>query len=561
MPLTTDKIHIQHLVEICRMKGLTEVVLSPGSRNAPLTIAFDSISTFNIQVIVDERVAAFYALGKAQQLQNPVILICTSGTALLNYSPAVAEAFYQHVPLLILSADRPEEWIDQGAGQSIRQEGAFRNFIRGSYTLPQDINPENKSLWYSNRLVNEAINTSRFPIKGPVHINIPLAEPLYNRVEFADQKPKIQDIHPAKLDIPNSLGVELKTLWQNAKRKLVFCSQTNPDKSLSSLLGTLQEQDDVVIWTENLANVNIKNQISCVDRFIESVHAEDWEDLKPDILLTLGNAVVSKKFRFLMRKFSAIHHWHVSDEVEEVDRYMRLRRTIHAKPQRFIQFLSRSEATKSRPYQGLWHFQNIAAKERHEEYLSTIPFCDLKAFEIILKNTPSGILQLGNSTIVRYSQLFDQRTDITYYSNRGTSGIDGCLSTAMGAASARTEQCTFISGDLSFLYDSNALWSGIMNANLKVIIIANGGGSIFKFIQGPDTIEKIDEYFVANPDVNLKTLIKSMGWSTLYSNDLKTLNEGLLKLYSSEQYSFLIVDTIKKENEKILKHYFKYLKA
>ncbi len=560
MSKTTDKIHIQHLVEICHQKGLREVVLSPGSRNAPLVIAFDAKGTFNIKVVVDERSAAFYALGKAQQNKTGVILICTSGSALLNYGPAVAEAYYQRIPLLILSADRPTEWIDQGAGQSIRQQNVYANFIRGSYTLPQIVEEESKSLWYSNRIVNEAINKMAFPIKGPVHINIPLAEPLYNRIYPTNISPKIQNINKAKLELENSRSEKLLNRWHKANRKMIFCASQAPDKELSQILDLLQNQDDVVVWTENLSNVHIKNQLSCVDRFIESVDENKWDEFKPDLLLTLGDAVVSKKFRFLMRRLRPLEHWHVADEVVEVDRYMALNETIQTKAHHFCSLLLPESKISAKPYQSKWQFQEQCAKERHSIYLSTLPYCDLSVFRYLMQNIPAGMLQLGNSTVVRYSLLFDKRSDLQYFSNRGTSGIDGSTSTAMGAASNFDGICTFITGDLSFLYDSNALWSGIMPDNLKIIIMNNGGGSIFKFIAGPQTHEKVEEYFVTPHHVNLKPFIESMGKKALVADDMASLEHSLRELFSNNDYSFLVVNTGGHDNEQILKNYFKYLK-
>lgn len=560
MPKTTDKIHIQHLVEICYKKGLRDVVLSPGSRNAPLTIAFDANGSFNINVVVDERVAAFYALGKAQQNKTGVILVCTSGTALLNYAPAVAEAYYQRVPLLILSADRPAEWIDQGAGQSIRQSGVYANFIRASYNLPQIVEKDSKNLWYSDRLVNEAINSMAFPVRGPVHINIPLSEPLYNRIETPEVAPKIQHIRKGRLSIDKEVAQNLVSRWRNADRKIIFCASHAPDSRLSELLDQLQDQDDVVIWTENLSNVHIKNQISCVDRFIEAVKEEEWRDLKPDVLLSLGDEVVSKKFRFLMRRLRPLEHWHVSDEVVEVDRYMALNESIHIKPSDFCKLLLPESIANSKPYQEHWHLKEKCAKQRHSVYFPSLPFCDLTVFKYLMENIPSGMLQLGNSTVVRYSLLFDQRPDLQYFSNRGTSGIDGSTSTAMGAASVFGGSCTFITGDLSFLYDSNALWSGIRPPNLKVIVMNNGGGSIFKFIEGPRTHEKVEDYFVAPHHVDLPSFIQSMGEKALTADDQPSLEAALNELYKDDRYSFLVINTGDQDNEQILRDYFKSLK-
>lgn len=187
--MNTDKIHIQHLAGICAIKGIEYAVISPGSRCAPLTIAFNRQKEIECISIIDERSAAFVALGIAQQTEKPVALICTSGSAILNYAPALAEAYYQKIPLLVLSADRPNEWIDQGENQSIQQFEVYKNYIKKSFQLPLQVNND-KDLWYSDRIVSEAINTCMYPDFGPVHINIPLREPLYELTDKINNETK-----------------------------------------------------------------------------------------------------------------------------------------------------------------------------------------------------------------------------------------------------------------------------------------------------------------------------------------------------------------------------------
>ena len=188
--MISEKIAIQNLVDICAKKGVEKIVISPGSRNAPIILAFSKHPKIECLSVVDERSAAFFALGIAQQSQKTVAIACTSGTAALNFAPAIAEAYYQKIPLLVLTADRPVEWIDQADSQSVRQNNIFSNYIKKSFQLPQKITSDD-DIWYNDRMISEAINTCHFPDKGPVHINIPFTEPLYEGFDEKIRKPKI----------------------------------------------------------------------------------------------------------------------------------------------------------------------------------------------------------------------------------------------------------------------------------------------------------------------------------------------------------------------------------
>ncbi|MCA1760917.1 MAG: 2-succinyl-5-enolpyruvyl-6-hydroxy-3-cyclohexene-1-carboxylic-acid synthase, partial [Bacteroidales bacterium] len=175
--MISNKKHIQQLAAILLAKGITDVVISPGSRSGPLVHTFAGSGKFNCRSVVDERSAGYFALGLAQAKQKPVALVCSSGTATLNFAPSVAEAFYQNIPLIVLTADRPDYWIDQGENQTIRQNNIYRDFCKKEITLP--MGESEKELWFAGRIINETLNSSVWGNPGPVHINIPLEEPLH----------------------------------------------------------------------------------------------------------------------------------------------------------------------------------------------------------------------------------------------------------------------------------------------------------------------------------------------------------------------------------------------
>ena len=220
--LLSNKVAVRDLVEICSIKGIKHVVIAPGSRNAPLTISFNRHPDFTCHSIVDERCAAFFAMGLAQQLNEPVAICCTSGTASLNFASAIAEAFYQKVPMLILTADRPPEWVDQMDGQTIRQSGIFKNYIKKSFDIPVDTD-HSDDRWFTQRIVSEAIESTLYPEAGPVHINIPFREPLYDVHDYANEPlPKVFETTKTLLELPQSEISKLQHSWNQYSKILTI---------------------------------------------------------------------------------------------------------------------------------------------------------------------------------------------------------------------------------------------------------------------------------------------------------------------------------------------------
>lgn len=223
------------LVQICKAHQIKNVVISPGSRNAPLTIAFSEDDFFSCYAIKDERSAGFFAVGLTQQSKQLSILLCTSGSAALNYGPAVSEAFYQQLPMLVLTADRPNEWINQGIGQSMVQQNLFSNVVLKSFQLPQE--PDNEqTLWFSDRLVNEAILTTTGMPNGPVHINIPLKEPLYEKVEEIKHEPKIIVQTKVAVSLPPQEIEVLRNEWQDSEKIMILAGMFRHSNRFNSFL-------------------------------------------------------------------------------------------------------------------------------------------------------------------------------------------------------------------------------------------------------------------------------------------------------------------------------------
>ena len=334
--MTTNKTTISSLVEICAQKGITQVVLSPGSRNAPLAIAFNRHPKIHCYVVVDERVAAFFAMGIAQQTGQAVAIASTSGSAPLNYAPAIVEAFYQKIPLLILTADRPVEWIDQGAGQTIRQREVYKKFILKSYELTQEAKEGTDDLWHNDRLVNEAINLAHFPKKGPVHINIPLREPLYDLVKKTKHTPKIQELVEIENTLPETVFKKIKKEWSSAKRKLILCGLMENNQELNNALDELSDDPSVSVLTETTANLYSEKFNPCIDRLITTIEKKEEKKFTPNILVTIGGAIISKKIKALLQKMKPQQHWHIDPTGKEMDTFQSLTQTIPVRPDYFF---------------------------------------------------------------------------------------------------------------------------------------------------------------------------------------------------------------------------------
>jgi 2-succinyl-5-enolpyruvyl-6-hydroxy-3-cyclohexene-1-carboxylate synthase len=558
----SSKLVVRDLVEVLAQKGVKNVVISPGSRNAPLIISFNRHPSFSCYSVVDERCAAFFALGIAQQTKTPVVICCTSGSAALNYAPAVVEAYYQKIPLLILTADRPKEWIDQMDGQTIRQSNVYSNYIKGSFDFPVDIHSKDDR-WYVQRMTNEAIELTQFPEPGPVHINLPLREPLYDFKDYSNEElPKLFETTKTLLELEDSEISELKKEWRSYDRILVITGLLHPNEALNSVLNDISNQNNVAILTETTSNVFGKHFNRSIDRVISGIE-DDEVDYIPDLLVTIGGPVVSKKVKAFLRENKPNAHWHINASNDAVDTYQSLTRIIPVSPEKVLKFFTGIQVHSD--YRNRWLEKDYSLQKVYNEFIKEIDFCDLKVFETVLNEIPEqSQLQLANSTVVRYSNLFDQpsQKELFCFSNRGTSGIDGTISTAVGAAVATKKLTTVITGDLSFFYDSNALWITPFPQNLKIILINNKGGSIFRIIDGPPNTDELESFFEAKHDLNAKYIARTFGLDYTLCDNETNLSQSLKEVYSNKnkRASLIEVSTNNQLNPKILKHYFQRLK-
>jgi len=543
----------QSIIQICLAKGIKNIVISPGSRNAPLTIGFVSNPAFNCYSIVDERCAAFFALGMAQQTKMPTVLVCTSGSALLNYYPAFAEAFYSHIPLIVLSADRPQSKIDIGDGQTIRQEKVFKNHSLYNANLTQEASVEN------DIKINHAINKA-FAKKGPVHINAPFEEPLYQTVTKQSVDSTILALAKKHKKLSIEEIIEFTNIWNKSKKKLILVGELKPDEIDDEFISFFAKDESVAVMTETTSNLHHPRFLNTIDTIITPFTKKEFNQFQPDILITFGGMVVSKRIKTFLRNYKPKHHWHI-DLLRAYDTYGGLTKHFQVHPNQFFkQFLPFTIPIKSN-YHSLFEKIAIVRKAKHQEYLAKIPFSDLKAFDKILPSVPEhSILQISNSSAIRYAQLFDIKPTIKVFCNRGTSGIDGSTSTAIGAAVANEKQTVLLAGDIGFFYDSNALWNNYIPKNFKIILINNGGGGIFRILPGHEETKVFNTFFETFHCLTAEQLAKMYDLNYSIASDEASLEERLKAFFTqNDKPSILEIFTPTLQNDKILLQYFKEL--
>jgi 2-succinyl-5-enolpyruvyl-6-hydroxy-3-cyclohexene-1-carboxylate synthase len=553
--------HLQHivdLVEICRRKDIKYVVVSPGSRNAPIIKQILSNSSFRVHSIVDERSAAFFGLGLSIATHEPVILVCTSGSAGLNYAPALAEAFYQHVPLVAITADRPPWLIGQQDNQSIRQDEMFRNYIKCSMNVKIPIEDE-QQLQHFHQDVDNVLNCAVETIKGPVHVNCPIDEPLYTDMPQVSKSIKLY----LKGNGLFSGFNRLKEYWKKSRRPVIIVGQQNTDSDLRDMLNRYGVERKVVVLGELVANIAGRNVIGAVDRVMMKIEDDESDMFKPDFMVSLGGHVISKRLKKWLQKMN-IPHFRISEMEDGIDTYGNLTENIIGDPVGELSAILSDVQEADSGFVNAWHEVNDLTLQSHNMFLKEAPFSDIKVFDVFMNKLPKGaIVHFGNSSPIRYGQLFKTEHLSGVFSNRGVSGIDGCLSTAVGYAS-QTNRLNFVFiGDLGFVYDSNAMWNRNLPKNLKVILINNSGGGIFRLLNGPTSINGFngfDDYIETSHRVDIRKLVEAFGLAYFYAQNVDEVESQFDLFIQSGKASVFEVKTPQTENSTVYRQYIEAIK-
>ena len=576
----------QTLILSCLKFDFFDVVISPGSRNVPLAIGFASNKKFKCYSIVDERSAAFFALGLSQKSKKPTILICTSGSALLNYYPAVAEAYYSEIPLIILSADRPEYKINIGDGQTINQSNVFEKNILYSKSLKQDCSHATEEIIKSNlqKIVNDKADYSKieklqksiqknneeiieiaFNLSinkmQPVHLNVPMEEPLY---EFNDS-PSISVKVKKKTEKKPSL-TDLDNFYKaiNKASKIMILIGVSDGNILSKKsIQKINSCSSIIVMKEHTSNVFNESFISNIDRLIGPIELQSnsdslFDELSPEIVISLGGMIVSKKIKSFLRNYKPQKHFHIGNNISKDSFYSGVNH-IKTTANKFFENIDLNKSDSK--YFEKWNQLDNSKLDLHNRYMKVINFSDLKVFEILTNWIPKKYnIQVANSTPIRYFQLFDLKNKNMMFANRGTSGIDGSTSTAIGSSVQNDSPVLLVTGDLSFFYDVNALWNNHIPKNFRIIIINNSGGGIFKILPGFKENNLFSEFIETQHNLSARLIAKMFNFNYTRVSTKFGLNLYLRTFFkNSKKPKILEIKTSSVKSTKILKEYFRYL--
>ncbi len=490
----SNKENVNILTALLVAHGIRHAVLCPGSRNSPIVHNLNECPDIRCYPVTDERSAGFYALGMTQATGQPVAVCVTSGTALLNLAPAVAEAYYQHRPLVVISADRPPQWIDQLDGQTLPQPDALGRFVRKAVSLPEPHDEESR--WYCNRLVNEALMEKY----APVHINVPISEPffLFSTPELPQER-KI-DFMPADMSSV-TLDRVCRMFMQSARPMLISGQPMNP----------LLEEAVLMV--------------------------KDDESYVPDFVLYTGDSIVSKHVKRFLRK--ARETWAVNWTGEVNDTFMNLTHVIQGDPEVVADMVRFNLEEMSHPFVQRWEALLVQARQQVEAVEP--PYSQAAAVKYFEAHRGAHVAHYANSTAIRLANIY-ARTPV--FCNRGVNGIEGSLSTAAGFSCVTDEKVFCVIGDLSFFYDQNALWNQNLRGNFRILLINNGGGGIFSHLKGLEQSPACSKFVAAEHHASAEGICQQNHVSYLKATNMEEMQRGIDWLLQTESEHPLLLEVL-----------------
>ena len=508
----SNKENVNILTTLLVAHGIRHAVVCPGSRNAPITHNLNECPDITCYPVTDERSAGFYALGMSQALKQPVVVCVTSGTALLNLAPAVAEAYYQHIPLVVISADRPPQWIDQLDGQTLPQSDALGRFVKKAVSLPEPHDEEER--WYCNRLVNETLIIGN----APVHINVPIAEPLF---EFSvPELPVERKIERIPADISAATLSYVTRMFLQAKRPMLVSGQP-----MNPLL------DEAVYLIG------------------------DNPDYVPDFVLYIGGSIVSKRVKRFLRK--AKETWVVNETGEVTDTFMNLTHVVQGDGVAVADHIRFTLVMEPHPFVQQW--DAMLEKIRQQTLAYEPGYSQMAVVKYFEANVGETTIHYANSSAIRLANSFAQHP---IWCNRGVNGIEGSLSTAAGFSVVSDARVFCVIGDLSFFYDQNALWNQNLRQNFRILLLNNGCGGIFNMLSGLEASPARDNIVAAEHHTSAEGICRQNDIVYLRADGPHDLHRAIdtLLYKESDRPVLLEVFTTADEDEQVLKDYYKSLK-
>lgn len=522
-----------YVVAMLKAQGINKIVISPGTSHNAMVRSIDEDPFFETYSITDERSAAFFAIGVAQEIQGPVAIMSTSGTATCNYISAVTEAFHRNIPLIIITADKHPYLLNQREDQMINQPPMFNGITKHAVTLPEDIK-DSHDAWYCKRLLNEAFLEMNHHGTGPIHINVPISYGMFATGDTftTPHLPEIPLIRRLDHNTSEKTWTEIFDSLQS-KRVLILCGQDiSFNKEVSLLLDKISKGYNCVISTDSLSNLHI-------ERAVEMEKARPFDQtITPDVIISLNGSVVSYVKYFLKGSIDA-EHWLVCETGNLADSYKKLKYIIESDTLAFLRKMAQytHEDASTEFYQAcMEHVKLFSVPE--------LPYSNCYACQKILTNLPQhSILHLGNSTTVRIAQFFQHHPSIRVFCNRGVHGIDGCMSSFIGQAVISNKLAFLMLGDLTFFYDMNALWNKYVRPNVRILLFNNGGASLFYFnTRGLKNFPSLDRNAGAGHDTSAKGWVESRGFTYLSATNQEEFDANLPRFIAEKSDSPILFE-------------------
>lgn len=543
---------IQHILYLLKANNIRKIVISPGSRHFPLSHSIENDSFFQPYSVVDERSAAFFALGLIQQSNEPVAICCSSGTSVTNYGSAVSEAFYQHLPLLLITADRMHEYLGQKEDQMIKQDDVFREFIKFHGQLP--LIKTEVDEWYANRIINEALIELNHTGRGPVQLNYPIVEHRNDPFEVKEL-PKVRKITLHKIDDEDDKWDEVRQKLTNKKIMIVWGQSIPYSERLNNALDKFCEQFNCVILTDRISNCIHKNAILNAFVVLKAMTLDEQEKIAPDIVLDFGgNIVFNGEIKdFLNRNAQGMNSWQVGPDSKICDTYHKLTEIFEMNEFTFLEKMTvKRESKSNNSYFTEWNDISTLIEEPKADY------SQLYAIGELISHLPqNSVLQLANSNSIRMGHLFRIDESIKCFCNRGVNGIDGCMSTAVGYAAVSDSPVFLVIGDLTFFYDMNALWNRHLSKNMRILLVNNEGGAVMHLPFNNDMANVLTKYTSAGHVTSAQGWVESVGIRYLSARNVEETDKGIAALVdlNYEGPILLEVFTKKEEDAAIYKKY------
>ncbi len=479
-----DFVKIRILVTLLRDYGIKHVVLSPGGRDVPIIRMLEhNEKHFTLHRVTDERSAAYYGLGLASKLGELVACVCTSGTAASNFLPAVTEAYYTGVPLLVITADRYSVYLNHGEDQTIPQKDIFNNVVKMSTSLPESWGP--MSEYQVRRDVQNCILEATHGDCGPVHVNVPI-----NNIAFGEKLPReawsiLPFMYPHIQRVSFGDSEDNMPRWVDALKKspkiLLVYGQSMPlTKKEKDVVEDFCSKYNCVVVTDTISNFSSKYSVNSYNMLCAMSQDEFNKKLLPDIVITVGGKrLMNDPLTFKLRGSHGIRHWSVAPNGKIKDFYFKLSSVIECTPNRFFKYFAENapKSKNNESYLNAWKTEAAKYEARVYGGFHTLSIQD-KLLPMLPKNS---FLHLGVGQNFFHVRRYDLDPSIHVFCNMGTNGIDGCTSTFMGQCAVETEKlCLLLVGDLSFFYDMNGIWNKKLNKNIRILLTNNHGSGLLR---------------------------------------------------------------------------------